>query len=636
MKKDLKDYKRESSFSVAKPMGKISDFLGEHSYFDKEAYGEEIFSRGEKKPFNYSVLVALIFFVLLAARLFSLQVQEGFVNLKLAEGNRLRSIPMSAPRGAIIDEYGNSLVFNTTIYQLVVQTNKLKNLDQVDPRVFEVIGMSKEDVRKIIKSNSDVTDYAILKEKIDRDEALLLKSRLTAYGGFEINPTYQRSYIDPSFSHVLGYIGKVSKEEAQAKPSLLVSGLNGKSGLEKVYDDCLQGIPGQRRAEVDANGHMVRLLSQTDPKIGDTLKSSIDKDLQLKATEILSAKVSDLNTKGTVIIEDPRDGSIRAMVSLPDYDNTKVSAGLSADEYKSIMEDKSLPMFNRAVSGTYPPGSSIKPFIASVALEDGVVDQSVAFETPAAITIGQWTFPDWKKHDGVTNVQRAIAESNNIFFFAIGGGWGPIEDGLGPERIKQGLEKFSFGAQTGIDLNSEATGFIPTPEWKKAKMGENWFIGNTYNMSIGQGDLLVTPLQICNATSTIANGGKLFKPHFITSITDSAGKSVPFSGGDNLIKDGVFSSDTLRAVQQGMRQTVTSGSAFSVFGEDFPIDVAAKTGTAQFGNEDKTHAWFTSYAPYDNPKIAITVIVEGAGEGFAEAAPVARDIYQWWADNRNN
>ncbi len=636
MKRDQKDSKREGVFLSHDVRGKISDKLGEHSYFDREAHGDEIFSKEKPVGVNYPIIISVLLCLFLAIRLFTLQVQEGFVNLRLAEGNRLRSTPIAAPRGIITDVDGNPLVVNSTVYQLVVQTDKLKSLDQVNPKIFKIVQMSKDEVRDKIKSNTDATDYSVLKDDINRDEALLLKSRLVSYGGFEIIPSYRRQYLDLSFSHILGFVGKVSKEEASTRPSLLASGYNGKSGLEKTYDDYLQGIPGQRRAEVDANGHLVRLLSQTDPALGNTVKTSIDKDLQLKVTEILQAQLNDLKTQGTVIIEDPRDGMIRAMVSLPDFDNTKFSAGLGQDEYKQITEDKSLPMFNRATSGTYPPGSTIKPFIASAALEDGVVSPSVAFETPASIKVGQWTFPDWKKHDGVTGVRRAIAESNNIFFFAIGGGWGPIQTGLGPERIKNGLEKFGFGNETGIDLSAEESGFIPTEEWKKSKTGENWYIGNTYNMSIGQGDLLVTPLQICNATSSIANGGKLFKPHLVTQILDQDGNKIKeFTESDSLIKNNIYSSETMQVVREGMRQTVESGSAYSVFGKSFPIDVAAKTGTAQFGNEGKTHAWFTSFAPYDNPQIAVTVIVEGAGDGFEYAAPIARDIYSWWAENRN-
>jgi penicillin-binding protein 2 len=263
-----------------------------------------------------------------------------------------------------------------------------------------------------------------------------------------------------------------------------------------------------------------------------------------------------------------------------------------------------------------------------------VVTEDTSFETPPYIEVGQWKFPDWKDH-GVTDIKKAIAESNNIFFYSIGGGWGPVKRGLGPEGIKKGLEKFGFGSLAGIDLPSEEEGFLPTPEWKKRKTGESWYIGNTYNMSIGQGDLLVTPLQIANATCTIANGGKLFRPYVVSEILDSNKKVENLPIGEKLLSDKAISSNTLRIVRDGMRQTVTMGSARSVFGSDFPVAVSAKTGTAQFGTEEKTHAWFTSFAPSDNPEIVITVLVEGGGEGYESAAPIARDIYRFWSENKD-
>jgi penicillin-binding protein 2 len=285
----------------------------------------------------------------------------------------------------------------------------------------------------------------------------------------------------------------------------------------------------------------------------------------------------------------------------------------------------------------YPSGSTIKPFVATSALEAGIVNEDTAFETPPFIEIGQWKFPDWKDH-GLTDIKTAIAQSNNIFFYALGGGYAqsPIKKGLGPDGMKKGLEKFGFGKPTGIDLTSEEEGFLPTPEWKKRTTGESWYIGNTYNMAIGQGDLLATPLQIATATSAIANGGRLYRPFVVSEITDSDGNKIdnPLSG-EKLVSEGIFSANSLRIVKEGMRKTTQlGGSAFGVFGTDFPLEVAAKTGTAQFGNEEKTHAWFTSFAPYNDPQIAVTVIVEGAGEGYEAAAPVAKDVLKWWSENK--
>ncbi len=462
-----------------------------------------------------------------------------------------------------------------------------------------------------------------------------MKSRIVDFNYFEVMPSYQRNYPDLSLSHILGYVGKPNQDEVQNGGALIINGTSGKSGLEKTYDSYLQGTPGFRRAEVDVRGRVLSLTGTQEPQVGSTLVTSIDKDLQDYSVEVLGKKVQELQTNGTLIITNVEDGSIKAMVSLPNYDNGKMSSGLTSQEYENLVKDPNQPLFNRATAGTYPPGSSIKPFIATCALEDGIVNKDLAFDTPPFIQIGQWKFPDWKDH-GLTNIETAIAQSNNIFFFALGGGWGPIKNSLGPEGIKKGLEKFGFGKKTGIDLTGEQGGFIPTPQWKKKQTGEPWFIGNTYNMSIGQGDLLVTPLQIAMGTTSIANGGKLFKPHFVTKILGSGGQVVKeFGEQDTLVKKDVYSSENLSTVRDGMRQTVTSGSAYSIFGDDFPVAVAGKTGTAQFGSEGKTHAWFTAFAPFDSPRISITVLIEGGGEGYESAAPVARDILAWWNDHNS-
>ena len=622
-------------FSRHKPIVDLPNRINDREYFDEKESGSDILHDTKRMSFNWGIVFGVLFCAVLMYRLFFLQVEEGLANFKIAEGNRTRNILSPAPRGAVVDTNGETIAENQTAYQLVCHINKKKDLDKIDQGVFSLIGSSKDEVMEKIKT-SDISGNTVIRDKISRDEALLLKKDLTNYEGFEIVPMYLRVYPYRSLSHALGYIGKVSKDEVEDKPSLLVNQNIGKAGVEKAYDQFLQGVPGSKKIEVDAAGRMIRYLSETEPQMGNTLQSSIDLGLQNFVADILSKKIGELNTNGVAIVMDPRDGSIKSLVSFPDYDNTKVSSGMSQDEYRSLVEDKTKPMFNRAISGEYPSGSSIKPFIAATALSDGVITKDTSFDTPAKIDIGQWAFPDWKWHTGSTNVVRAIAESNNVFFYSIGGGWGPISNGLGPYRIKDGLEKFGFGRKVGIDIIGEQSGFLPTPEWKKKVTGENWYIGNTYNMSIGQGDLTVTPMQIANATAAIANGGTLYKPHFVQKILDSTGAATKeYSGEDFVSAKNIFSKEILDVVREGMRQTITSGSAYSSFGSDFPIEVAGKTGTAQYGGEDKTHAWFTSFAPYNNPELVVTILIEGGGEGSRVSAPIASEIYKWWSENRH-
>jgi len=626
---------KKYKFFPSKSLGRVEDELEERNYYESEEISGE---KKQKNPVLPWVIITIIFLAL-GVKLFQLQVKEGFSNLTLAEGNRVKNIPTSGARGIIIDSKGQTLANNTASYELITRITKVRDLEKIDSQIFSIIGMTKEEVIEEITKQAPQSGYTVLKDKIARDDALIMKSKLPVYGEFEIDPIFLRQYTQPSLCHVLGYVGKVSSEEQESKPIAAINGYSGKSGLEKTYDDYLQGIPGSHKVEVDANNNLVQLLTDSTAQIGKTIKTTLDKDLQDFAYQRLKQETDDKQTQGAIIAMDPKTGGIKAMISIPLYDNGKLSGGITQDELNAIFDNPSKPFLNRAISGSYPSGSTIKPFIATTALDAGVISESTSFHTPPFIEIGGHKFPDWKDHSGEsTNVETAIAQSNNVFFYSIGGGnpQSPISKGLGPDGIYNGLEKFGFGRELGIDLSSESSGFIPTTSWKKRTTGENWYIGDTYNLSIGQGGLQVTPLQIADATSVIANGGKLFRPYLVNEILDSEGKKVAVgSAGSHLIDEDMFSKDNLSIVRDGMRQTTQSGgSAYTVFGPNFPLEVAAKTGTAQFGTEDKTHAWFTSFAPFDDPQIVVTVIVEGAGEGFEAAAPVAKDILAWWNDHK--
>jgi len=618
----------KSKFYPSKSLGKASDSLNERNFYESD---EPIKKEADQQTI-WPLILMIAIFIFLGIRLFNLQVKEGYVNLRLAEGNRIKNIPVPGARGKIVDKNGEVLVSNEASYQLITRISKVSDVEKIDPALLSIIDLSRDEVKDSIERQLG-SGFTILQEQMGREEALLIKSKLPVYGEFEINPTFKRVYNEPSLAHVLGYVGRVSEEQQSAKLIAAINGISGKSGIEKIYDDLLQGVPGNHKAEIDAGNRLVRFLSKEEPQIGQTVKTSIDLNLQRFAYARLKEETDKLNTQGALVALDPRDGGVLAMVSLPLYDNGKISSGITQNELEDIFNNPSKPFLNRAVSGVYPSGSTIKPFIASTALNDGIVSENTSFETPPFIKIGQWVFPDWKDH-GLTDIRRAIAESNNIFFYALGGGWGPIPNGLGPEGMKKGLEKFGYGKKSGIDLTGEEEGFLPTPEWKKRTTGENWYIGNTYNMAIGQGDLLVTPLQIANATAMIANSGKLFTPHVVSEVLSADKKVADPLVKKKMISENAFSDNILSIVRDGMHQTVTSGSAYTIFGDDFPVDVSAKTGTAQFGTEDKTHAWFTSFAPSDNPEIVISVLIEGGGEGYQTAAPVARDVLKWWNENK--
>ena len=329
-------------------------------------------------------------------------------------------------------------------------------------------------------------------------------------------------------------------------------------------------------------------------------------------------------TNGAAVAIDVNTGDVLAMVSLPTFDNNLFSPTTDSAARQAVLQDPGSPLINRAISGQYPSGSTVKPFVATAGLATGVINANTKIDTSAAkIELGQWTFHDWKTH-GTSDVKQAIAESNNIFFYSVGGGYKQI-GGLGAERLAAWLTKFGFGQVTGIDIPGEQDGLVPTPDWKKKTKKESWYIGDTYNLSIGQGDLLVTPLQLARATAAIANNGQLLTPRLVkSSFSPASGqKDYPI----RTTRDNLAPASALQVVREGMRQAVLSGSARSF--ATLPVEVAAKTGTAQFDKaKEKTHSWFTAFAPYNNPQIAVTVIVEGGGEGYVVAAPVAKNIIE--------
>ena len=292
-----------------------------------------------------------------------------------------------------------------------------------------------------------------------------------------------------------------------------------------------------------------------------------------------------------------------------------------------MLNDPDRPLYNRSMGGEFPSGSTIKPVISAAALQEGIITESTTFLSNGGLRIDKWFFPDWKAGGhGMTNVRKAIAESVNTFFYIIGGGYEGTT-GLGVDRLAKYFKLFGLGSQTGIDLPGEVDGFVPSKEWKETTKKENWYIGDTYHLAIGQGDLNVTPLQVANYTAYFANGGKLLVPHLVKEIRPSGsqvGTPVPVK----IIRSGIVNPAYVQIVREGMRQTVVAGSARSL--QQVPVPMAGKTGTAQWSTKKDPHAWFTGFAPYDDPTIVITILVEEGKEGSTIAVPIAREVLQWY------
>jgi penicillin-binding protein 2 len=584
-----------------------------------------------RKTFTfYWAFVCLILFIL-GGKAFALTVIDGAKYQDTSTRNSLRALVIPAPRGTIFDRFGKPLVYNVPSIDLVATASDLP-ADEGERTALKERLMEFDIERSFLDQTFDVlvpksNQSVPLKEQLSQEETLRFLGQREKFPGISLFKTTHRDYIDSTiFAHLMGYEGKIKPEELLENPDYLLTDSIGKQGIEKSYESSLRGVHGYQQAQVDSLGRVTRELGVVSPVAGNDLILNIDMDLQKKIYDSLEANLSknDLKKAAAVAI-DPRNGAIRAMVSLPSFDNNLFANGISQDDYSLLANDEARPLFNRALAGEYPPGSTIKPVLAAAALSENIIDPEYEIESRGGINVGSFFFGDWKAH-GFTDIRRAIAVSSDVYFYSIGGGYGGI-NGLGIERMKKYENLFGYGERSGIDFPSEADGFIPTPTWKKEKIGERWYIGDDYNSSIGQGYITATPLQVLNSIAAIANGGTLYEPRIGSQIKSQDGKITSIES--KIIRQGFIKPEILKIVQEGMRETVTDGTAQIL--KELPVEVAGKTGTAQFGADNKTHGWFVSYAPYTSPELALIVLVEGQGtEETYNAVPVTKEVYEWY------
>jgi penicillin-binding protein 2 len=612
---------------------KYRDDIGpEEIFLDSQRLKESPDGEKEKieKPIKEKVLKLLLGMITIALGLmlfksFQLQIIKGNYWQSLADENRIRSYPIRPLRGIIYDKNKIPLATNVPKLDLVIvpaDLGKNENFSRIIDRLSSALRRPREEIEKKIKDNSSLSYPIIIEENIEREKALLMESDFNDVPEISIEKNSFRQYENgPIFSHLLGYLGKANEEEVSEKKYLFDDYI-GRTGLEKIYDEQLRGKSGEQLTEVDSSGKLQKVLAIKDPEMGNDLILSIDAELQEKIYDSLKLKLGTLSTsRAAAVAVNPQNGKILALVSLPGFDNNQFIRGLSVEEFDNIFNNKNEPLFNRAVSGLYPPGSTIKPILASAALTEGVIDVNKQINCLGYLNLFDkfsssiiWTHNDWKAH-GPTNIIKAIAESCDVFFYTIGGGYGDIE-GLGIDRIKKYLKLFGLGEISGIDLIGEKPGFIPDAQWKEEAKKEKWYIGDTYNASIGQGDILASPLQIAMATTIVANNGTLFRPQLVE-------EKKPEIVRKDIIEKGI-----LEIVRRGMREAVVSGS--SRFLSDLSVEVAGKTGTAETAKNKAPHSWFTVFAPYENPEIVITILIENGGEGSSTAVPIAKEVLSWY------
>ncbi|HRU33418.1 MAG TPA: penicillin-binding protein 2, partial [bacterium] len=409
-------------------------------------------------------------------------------------------------------------------------------------------------------------------------------------------------------SHILGYIGEVSSEEMKIfqEDGVRMGDTIGKAGIERGYQVALMGVRGGEQVEVDAMGRPIKVLGTVPPIPGSTLVTTIDLDLQRIATESLKRR----GLPGAIVAIDPQNGDILAMVSSPDYDPNSFAKGISAKEWERLLSPER-PLLNRAISAVYPPGSTFKVAVALAALAEDIVNEDSVFYCPGSMVIGNRRFKCWTSH-GRIDFLDAIADSCDVSFYTMG-----IK--VGAEKIARYARLLGLGDLTGVDIPGETRGLIPEPSWKK----EPWYIGDTANMSIGQGYVQVTPIQMAVLASTVANGGKVYKPRVVSEIVNQDGTKT--SQPAVLVRDLSKFKKEIAIIKKGMKMVVDTGTGTSARVNG--ISVAGKTGTAEnfptkSNPQGKDHAWFIAYAPTDNPKIALSIVVEQGGHGGSTSAPI--------------
>lgn len=577
----------------------------------------------------WGMFLMLVFIV---ARAGYLNVLHGQYYSELSKGNRIRSLAVKAPRGKIMDKFGTVLALNVPSMDVIVIPRDLPEEFFVRQKETEsladILNLEKSNLEAQFESlNRKSMESVLIKENISQDQALIISEKTRYLPGIGIEYTAIRNYENSfMFSSVIGYDGKITHEELSANKGYLMTDYIGKTGIEKQYEKELKGKNGTKQVEVDSLGNVQRDLGIIDPESGSDLILSLDEGLQKKVYDSLSSALQRSETRtGAAVAINPQNGGVLVSVSFPAYDNNLFARGISNSNYQGLVNDGGFPLLNRVANGEYPPGSTLKPIVAIAAISEGVITPATIIDgLGGSLNIGNFSFGDWKAH-GPSDVRRAIAESNDIFFYTVGGGYGSIE-GLGMSRMKKYENLFGLGSSTGIDLPSESQGFIPSESWKLESFKERWYVGDSYHSAIGQGFITATPLQLANYVAAMANGGILYVPRIVNKIKKN-GEEENYQAPAIIRKDFIDQS-VLKVAREGMRQTVTEGTAQSL--QSVPVEVAGKTGTAQFGTEEKVHSWFISFAPFDNPEIAMAVLVEGAEGEHSPAVAVTREALGWY------
>lgn len=581
---------------------------------------------------------------LIAARIFYLQVIRHDHFTTLSQHNRVKIVPISPMRGLIFSRDGVLLADNRPSFSLELIPERIADLERTIDALSRIIAID----------NADVTRFREQLQKKRRFESVPLRFNLSEeevarvsvdrhrFPGVDVVARMDRYYpLGANLAHTVGYVGMIDEQEFEGLDKSNYSGTShiGKLGVEKAYEELLHGRVGYQQVEVNALGRVIRVLDRTPPAPGKNVYLTLDVSLQNLAAQALDGK------RGAIVAIDPRDGAILALVSAPGYDPNPFVNGIDAASYRDLLRSEDAPLLNRVLQGKYPPGSTIKPFLAFAALEYGVRQAQDETWCPGwyALKGSEHRYRDWKKQGhGRLDLRQAVAQSCDVYFYS-------LAHDLGIDRVHDGLRQFGFGLPTGIDIGGEASGVVPSRDWKRQTFGQPWYPGETLILGIGQGYVLTTPMQLATATATLANRGWRANPHLLLEARDPINnlslvqaqtrRDKRIQAADGGIWDEVIGA--MHEVVQGTR-----GTARRV-GLEAPYQFAGKTGTSQvigIGQDEhykpenvpeelRDHALFIAFAPLESPRIAIAILVENGGSGSSSAAPIARLLFDHYLGN---
>jgi penicillin-binding protein 2 len=599
----------------------------------------------EKAILRHRVIFAAVIVVLamsaVLARLFHLQVVSHEHYITLSTNNRVRLEAIAPPRGMIYDRNGVLLADNQPIYILELTPAGVKDMDGTLARLGKVVEITELDLKRFkraLRRSSTFQPVPLLFNLSDEDLARFAVERHN-FPGVEIEARLGRSYpLFGTMAHVLGYISRIDDKELARvdKTNYRATTHIGKIGLERYYEDLLHGKVGFQQVEVNAQGRKLRVLERQSPEAGKDLVLGLDASLQAVAEGAMAGK------SGSVVALDPRNGDVLAMVSVPEYDPNLFVNGISSKDYSALRDDPEQPLFNRSLTGQYPPGSTIKPLMGLAGLDYQVTwaGKTMYAGPYYMLKNDERKYRDWKKTGhGTVNLDKAITQSCDVYFY-------DLAFKLGIDRMHEFMDQFGLGKRTGIDSTGEASGLLPSREWKRHSRHQPWYPGETLIAGIGQGYMLATPLQLAMTTGAIAMRGKLMKPRLVKGIRDSRTGEVEALPPEQMNQIELGNDRYWDQVIRPMVHVMTrqNGTGWWRAGRGAQYTIAGKTGTAQvFGIKQdeeydeesirrklRDHALFIAFAPVEDPRIAVAVIVEHAGHGGAEAAPIARKILDYY------